>query len=419
MQKYISQKNKIFNTFLWILLTLLVLANTTFAKEDYAIKTLRVFQKNNQTSFPISIFGSKITIEFDLKCNDLPNWEIQFVFCDKNWQPYESGVLRDDIYNTERNLWFEKLPYRSENADYHYANSFPNENVKFPFSGKWMFFIQDAYNSDVIYAEGKFYVINDNIIDLKTTISEERLHGKNVVPAVFGEVWDFKISVSVHDSLFVEKVDFVEIIENKKLEDPIIIEKNYDNEFNYYEIDSYNSLSFFVKNFQPGSAYRQVDLMNKSKHQAPKTDAHFDGIEVSNKFNPSKNDNFGGSKIMNYKNINSEYLDVKFKLRTPDEYYKNIFLVGSFTNWDIYPEFKLVEKDGIFSTNVELKRGVYDYQYVIADIEDNYLTNINWIELEGNSWTTNREFYIFLFYKTDELGGYDKIIAYKKLRSKD
>jgi hypothetical protein len=417
MQKHFSIKKN--NVFQWVIFAFFVFVNLNFAKEDYIIKSLRVFQANDQTSFPISILGSKITIEFDLKCDDLPNWEIHFVFCDKNWQPYESGLLRDDIYNTERNLWFEKLPFQSDAIDYHYINSFPNNNVKFPFSGKWMFFIQDAYNSDNIYAEGKFYVINNNIIDLKTTISEERTHGKNVVPAVFGEIWDFKISVSVPDSLFVEKVNFVEIIENKKIEDPIIIEKTYDNEFNYYEIDSYNALSFIVKNIQPGSAYRQVDLMNKSKHQTPKTDAQFDGIEVSNKFNPSRNDNFGGSKIMNYKNTNSEYLDVKFQIRTPDDYYKNIFLVGSFTNWDIYPEYKLVEKDGIFSTNVELKRGVYDYQYVVADIENNYLTNINWIELEGNSWATNREFYIFLFYKTDELGGYDKIIGYKKIRSRN
>lgn len=417
MHKHFSIKNV--NVFQLVIFAFFVFVSLNFAKEDYIIKSLRVFQANDQTSFPISILGSKITIEFDLKCDDLPNWEIHFVFCDKNWQPYESGLLRDDIYNTERNLWFEKLPFQNVAIDYHYINSFPNNNVKFPFSGKWMFFIQDAYNSDNIYAEGKFYVINNNIIDLKTTISDERMHGKNVVPAVFGEIWDFKISASVPDSLFVEKVNFVEIIENKKIEDPIVIEKTYDNEFNYYEIDSYNSLSFIVKNIQPGSAYRQVDLMNKSKHQTPKTEAQFDGIEVSNKFNPSRNDNFGGSKIMNYKNTNSEYLDVKFQIRTPDDYYKNIFLVGSFTNWDIYPEYKLVEKDGIFSTNVELKRGVYDYQYVVADIENNYLTNINWIELEGNSWATNREFFIFLFYKTDELGGYDKIIGYKKIRSRN
>ncbi|MBU0474596.1 MAG: DUF5103 domain-containing protein [Bacteroidetes bacterium] len=401
----------------WALLIILFSFSSIFAQDDYEIKSLRIFQINDETSFPVSIYGSKLTIEFDLKCDDLPNWEIKFMLCDKNWEPYDSGLLIDEIYNTERNLWFENLPFRSESADYHYVNSFPNENVKFPFSGKWMFFIRDSYEPDVIYGEGKFYVVNETATNLKTSLEQNRMHGKNIVPAVFGEIFDLQVSVTVPESLFVDKVDCVELIENRKIEYPILIDKSYDDEFKYYEIDSYNSYSFFVKNIQPGSAYRQVDLMNKTKHQAPKTFAHFDGIEISNKFRPGSNDYLGGSKIMNYKNVNSEYLDVEFRLRPPEEYYENIFLVGAFTNWDIYPDFQLIEKDGIYSANVELKRGVYDYQYVVANVENNYLTNIDWIELEGNSWSTVREYNIFLFYKTDELGGYDKIIAYKKIRS--
>lgn len=401
----------------WVILLILFSFSAIFAQDDYEIKSLRIFQANSETSFPVSIYGSKLTMEFDLKCNDLPNWEIKFLFCDKNWEPYENGLLIDEIYSTERNLWFENLPFRSESADYHYVNTFPNKNVKFPFSGKWMFFIRDSYDSDIIYGEGKFYVVNETATDLKTSITENRMHGKNIVPAVFGEIFDLQVSVTVPESLFVDKVDFVEIIENKKIEYPIVIDKSYDDEYKYYEIDSYNSYSFFVKNIQPGSAYRQVDLMNKTKYQPPKAYAHFDGIEVSNKLNPGRADYLGGSKIMNYKNVNSEYLDVEFRLRPPEGYYGNIFLVGAFTNWDIYPDFQLKEKDGIFSKNVELKRGVYDYQYVIAEVENNYLANIDWVELEGNSWSTVREYNIFLFYRTDELGGYDKIIAYKKMRS--
>jgi len=419
MPNYFSKKAKYSFVLIWIIFYFFIIVNSISAIGNYEIKSLRVFQANNQTSFPISISGSKITIEFDLECTDLPNWEIFFVFCDKNWEPYENGLLRDDIYNTEKNLWFENIPFKSDKANYHYVNSFPNENVKFPFSGKWRYFIQDAYNSDLIFGEGKFYVVNESIIYLKTNITNQIIQGMDIVPAVFGQVWNLQISVIVPDSLFVDKVNFIEMIENKKIEDPIIILKTYDNEFIYYEVDSYNSLSFFAKNIKPGSAYRQVNLMDKSKYQYPKTFAHFEGVEVSNKFNPSKSDLFGGSKIMDYKSLYSEYLDVQFQLRTPDKYYKNIFIVGSFTNWEIYPEYKLNEKDGIFSANVELKRGIYDYQYVVADIDGNYLSNINWIELEGNSWLTNREFYIFLFYNTDELGGYDKIIAYKKIWSRN
>ena len=388
------------------------------AEDNYEIKSLRVFQSGNQTSFPISLYGSKITIEFDVKSEDDPNWEIVFLLCDKDWKPYENISLIDEQTNTARNLWLESIHNRGERASYHYKDSFPNENVKFPLSGKWMFFIQDTYNSDLVYGEGKFYVVNQTITELKTSIAVKSMQGRNIEPAVFGEVFNIKTSVTLPDSLFADKIEHVEIIENRKIEDPILIDKSYDNEFRYYEIDDINSYSFFAKNIQPGGAYRQVNLMNKTKYSFPKTQAHFDGIEVSNKFNPSGRDYFGGSKIMDYNNTYSEYMDVEFKLRPPPGYYQNIFLVGAFTNWDIYPEYRMEEKDGLYTTTVELKRGVYDYQYVVVDFKNDYLSKIDWIELEGNSWTTNRDFFIFLFYETEEEGGYDKIIAYKQIRSR-
>lgn len=400
-----------------VLLLIIFPIATSFAEDDYQVKSLRVYQTGDQISFPVSLLGSKLTIEFDIKGDNTPNWEILFLFCDKNWEPYENGLLINDNSNIERNLWFETLPNYSDRADYHYSGNFPNENVAFPFSGKWMFFIQDSYDSDIIYGEGKFYVVNDVATTLNTILEEKSVQGVDIVPAVFGEVLNMKTSVTIPESLFVNKVSHIEMVENKKIEDAIIVGKTYDNEFRYYEIDGYNSYSFFAKNIQPGGAYRQVDLMNRTKYTAPKTYAHFDGIEVSNKFNPKGNDYFGGSKLMDYSKPYSEYLDVEFRLRLPDNYYENIFLVGAFTNWDIYPDYRMIEKDGVFSTVVELKRGIYDYQYIVADMRNDYIKNIDWIELEGNSWNTKREFYIFLFYNSDEDGGYDKIIAFDRIRS--
>lgn len=400
-----------------IILFVLLSFVSIIAEDDYEIKSLRVYQENNETSFPISIFGSKISIEFDIKSDDTPTWEIHFMLCDKNWEPYMSSLLVDEMYNTARNLWFDVLPFRGDRAMYHYKGSFPNENVRFPFSGKWMFFIQDAYNSDIIYGEGKFYVVNEVATNLGTSLTKERLEGANPVPAVFGEVFNLKVSVKLPDSLFAYRIEEVEIIENKKIEFPIAIGKTYDNQYQYYEIDDVNSYSFFVKDLQPGGAYRQVNLMSRTKHSPPKTKAHFDGIETSNKFKPSGADMYGASKLMNSKNEYSEYMDVEFSLRPPKGYYQNIFVVGAFTDWDFYPEFMMKENDGLFTTTVELKRGTYDYQYVAVDVINNYIENINWLELEGNSWSTKREYYVFLFYKTEELGSYDKIIAYKRIRS--
>ena len=89
---------------------------------------------------------------------------------------------------------------------------------------------------------------------------------------------------------------------------------------------------------------------------------------MSRFFKFGNNDFNGGSKLKNYKDDYAEYMDVKFELQ-PAVFNndKNIYLVGAFTNWEIYEDFKLYEeRPGYFSLFVNLKRGIYDYQYVTA-----------------------------------------------------
>ena len=390
---------------------------TINAEEDFEIKSLRVYRSNDETSFPILFQESKITIEFDLKSDFTPNWEILFRFCNQYWEPYEDYFFANEMYNTERNLWFDVLPFRGERAKYHYEATFPNENINFPFAGKWQFYIIDANDPEYIYGSGKFFVMNQNEVFLKTSLKDQRLEGLDPEPAIFGQIYNLKVSFNLPDSLFTQHVKNVEIIENRKIEFPIVLEKTYDDQWRYYEIDGTKSLSFYAKDIQPGGEYRQVNLMSKTKYTPPKVYAHFDGVEVSRKFKPSGKDFNGGSKLMNFKNEYAEYMDVEFRLRLPNNYYQNVFLVGAFNNWDIQPDYQMDEHDGLFTKTIELKRGIYDYQYVTADTEDDSIDNESWIELEGNDWRTRNEYYIFLYYDSPELGGYDKIIGYTKIKS--
>ncbi len=398
-------------------LLIFLLCITLIAEDDFEIKSLRVYQSHDETSFPIVFPNSKIAIEFDIKSDHTPSWEILFRFCDQYWEPYEDYLFANEMYNTERNLWFEVLPFRSDRARYHYKETFPNDNVNFPFAGKWMFYIVNSNDPDYIYGSGKFYVINYNEVFLKTSLQDQRLEGLDPDPAVFGQIYNLKVSFNLPDSLFTQQVINIEIVENRKIEYPIVLDKTYYNQWRFYEIDGAKSLSFYAKDIQPGGEYRQVNLMSKTKYNPPKTSAHFDGVEVSRKFKPSGRDFNGGSKLMNFKNEYAEYMDVEFRLRLPDNYYQNVFLVGAFNNWEILPDYLMDEDNGLFTQTIELKRGIYDYQYVTADIIDDYLENESWIELEGNDWRTRNEYYIFLYYDSPELGGYDKIIGYKKIIS--
>ena len=93
------------------------------------------------------------------------------------------------------------------------------------------------------------------------------------------------------------------------------------------------------------------------------------------------------------------------------------FLVGAFNDWLISPDYQMFNSDGIFSTIVTLKRGIYDYQYVVGEIENGSVINADWLILEGNTWTNKKEFDVFLYYNEQDKGGYERIIGYKRVRN--
>ena len=125
----------------------LLLSINIFA-QDFEIKSLKTYRAGIETSFPVIDYGdgnsTKITIEFDIASDYQPFLNIVFKFCDKNWKPYDNIFLVNQGHNFERNLYFEKLPNDVTGARYHFKENFPSQDVWFPFSGKWIYFITES-----------------------------------------------------------------------------------------------------------------------------------------------------------------------------------------------------------------------------------------------------------------------------------
>ena len=394
-----------------------VLSLNLFA-QDYYIKSLRVYGSTSEISFPIVEFAedgnTKIVIDFDVEGNIQPNLNIRFFFCNSLWEPYNSPFLSSAPYNIDYNLWLERVPRPASGADYHFNKSYPNKDIKFPFSGNWMFQIYDAVQPNEILGEGKFYVVR-NEIELFTDIREGRIEGRNVTQASLGRIIDISASFILSENMFGNELGKVVLIENKKISSLTEIYKDQLSEGDFYEWNGDRKFKFFFKSIQPGNEYRQVNLNDITWYNPPETKAHYDGADLSRFFNFGNNDFNGGSKIQNYKNDYAEYMDVKFELK-PASYNvdKNIYLVGSFTDWEILEEFKMYEeRSGLYSLFVNLKRGIYDYQYVTAFDEGE---EADWLELEGNFWETSSDYHVFVYYNSTDLDGYEKIIGYKLIQ---
>ncbi len=405
---------------MYIFLLIFLLFSSLLAQSDgFEILSLKTYSMLDETSFPIinkrNLEKSQITIEFDVSGNYIPNLIIIFKLCDKNWVPYENIFLENPGYNTEYNLWLETLPTTVKNARYHYRDRFPNKNVTFPFSGQWQYFIAEAADPENIFASGRFYVVKPEI-KLRTKLKRSSLE-INSMPMEYTRTYSLSTSFQLPDSLVPSRVDFVKIIENQKIEYPIDINREIYGEYRYYNWNGSDQFDFVARDLRPGNEYRQTDFRDKNRFIPPVTKAQIDRVETTRYFKEGKRDRNGGYLLTNYKDEYAQYMDVVFELRPPEELKSSIFIVGSFTNWEVLPEYELQPYDHLFRIAIKLKRGVYDFQYVTGELEGDKVKNVDWYFLEGNFWSTKNDYRVFLFYNTPDNGGYNKIIGYIEISS--
>jgi len=390
-------------------------------QDGIEIKSLKAFASGDETSFPVLISpqDGELTIEFDLKCEFVPNLNILFRFCDKDWNPVDNIFLLNYGENIAHNLDYEILPFTVEDTRYHFRSSFPDQDkfVSFPFSGKWRFYITDSQDTSTIYASGKFYVVYIDV-GLSASIKKEQLEDKVYFPLALGRVFNITSELNLPEELFPGFVDHVEIIENQKIENPIIVDRIFNTNTRQFYWNGDKKLSFTARDILPGNEYRQTDTRNFNKFNSKNVKAQFDGLEYSRFFKQGKRDFNGGSIFLNYKNDYATYLNVTFSIRPPQENFGSIFLVGNFNNWQLLQEYEMENNSGIYSKTVELKRGTYDYLYVAADVVNGKIKNADWLILEGNYWETSNTYHIFLYYKDPNYGGYDRLIGYSKIVSR-
>ncbi|MGD8781574.1 MAG: DUF5103 domain-containing protein [Ignavibacteria bacterium] len=403
-----------------IILFLFIVPTIIFSN-DFIIKSLRTYNSSKEASFPLIDFttsdDNKITIEFDVEAETSPFLSIVFRFCDRNWVPYDNIFLTPMGYNIDYSIYFETIPKANSGANYHFKEEYPNNDIKLPFSGKWMYYITDSQDTSIVYDWGKFIVVYPEM-NLETSVKRSRLENSITDPAALGRTFTITTNFNLPESLFNTYLGEVEIIKNLEISDPIKIERDLFRDNRFYDWDGANSFSFIAKDIYPGNEYRTTDLRDKNKFSPPETVAQYDGVEVNRFFDPGGRDINGSSRIINFKDTYADYMDVLFRLRMPDGFNERIFIVGSFTDWEVWPDFELLPVEGIYRLYVELKRGLYNYMYVTAEEDDYKITNVNKLQIEGNFWETENDYRIFVYYKEEQLGGYDKLIGYSKISSR-
>ena len=406
-------------TLISLFLVLLILPAFNFA-QNVEIKSLKTYTSDNNLSFPVLVQGSRLIIEFDVDAVYPPDLNVLFKYCDKEWNPTDNIFLLNHGKNTGYYLKFESLPNTVEGASYHFKNSFPDREgyVSFPFSGKWRYYLIDSQNHSKVYADGRFIVINDDLVDLNISIQNQEMDDKNYFPIDFGNVFWITASFELPDGLFPNFVDQVEIIQNHKIEYPYIVDRTSSSNMRIYNWDANKQFSFTARDVFPGNEYRQADLRDINKFSGTTVQARFEGFETTRYFRSGNRDLNGGFILSDFKDPFSTYMNVNFSIKPASRPDGDIFLVGAFNNWIVSNNYKMNESAGIYNLTVPLKRGIFDYQYVVAQDSYGKIVNMDWLQLEGNNWGTSNEFTVLLYYRDPNFGGYDRIIGYKRISNR-
>lgn len=401
-----------------ILFFLIAVLPVLHAQEDIRIKSLQAYPAGEESALAV-ISGNKLTIEFDLEADHIPELSVVFRFCDRNWVPTSNLFLANQGYNIYQNLSYTNLPVNVKGARYHFKESFPDSRgiISFPFSGKWMFFITDTYDTSIVYASGKFISLISEL-PMRISLTREKLEDKTYFPTELSYIFNVTSEFTLPEKFYPSYVDHMEVIENHKIGYPYIVDRTFNTNQRQFYWDGDRKFTFTIRDIRPGNEYRQTDTRDYNLFSGNSVKAQIDGLEYSRFFKEGPPDNDGGEILLNFRNDYASYLDVVFSIRPPEDNYSDIFLVGAFNNWEVLPEYKMTQQAGKYAITIPLKRGIYDYQYVTGEVKGNSVNNIDWYSLEGNDWNTSNYYYIFLYYNDPDLGGYDHIIGYSRIYSK-
>jgi hypothetical protein len=408
-----------------LLLILLFGSSFLFSKSDVEIFGLRIYGVDDEYRPPVILKSEFVTIEFDVTSSLPPNLQMILKHASKDWVIDENQFVNDPMNIRTDYLYYTTAPNGVHNYTYHYKNSFPNSRnrIAFEYSGNYIYRIIDRDANDEIVGEGKF-IVADDFVPTSMTIANKFLPGE-VAP--YNQTNYITVNVSApaeYDvnnpkSVYHPDITTVDIIQNWKIAMPYRIDVNDKNPDTFVENFMMPEKQFWIRSVPTGNEYRRLDLSNVTMYPNNQLAVISGGPDLSRFQWPGKPDANGASKLKPFVGANSDYIEVELSLRLAAAPSKKIFITGGFTNWEVYPSYELHPDTatGLYVIRYWVRRGVYDYQYVLGDVQDGEVINQDWIALEGNDWRTTNRYIALVYYKDQRFGGFDRIVGMIEGRS--
>lgn len=380
------------------------------------IKTVQLYPKDKEGGFPIIHLNSddQLLLTFDELENSIKTYSFGIQHCDAEWQPsnltamdYVSGYNEDAILNGRPSVG-------TLQAYTHYESVFPNVYIKPKIAGNYLLKVYEDQNKEKLVFTKRFYVLNP-VAEVVATLNPSIYDTKDPKYQ--------KIDVTCTTAL---------AIPNPQRDLKIIVFQNQRPDYyqsvstpSFIESNKYSFKHIQTLNFLAHNEFRFVDLRTLKGGSGHIINITSDSLKTVSLFTDNKNAGFhytssfdhnGNYYIRNLdydqEEVTADYINVIFSLQTDAIVNGNIYIVGRFNDFSRQVSNKLIydTQQGYWTTQQQLKQGLYDYEYILEDAEGKIHTDT----FSGSYAATGNDYQIVVYLRKAG-ASWDELIAYKTI----
>ena len=390
--------------------------------EDY-IRTVKLYNSiTNNDGLPTAPIISlnaqgNLILEFDDIIEDSEDYYAKIIHCNHDWK--ESGYRPIEYLNTYNEFNINDFEFSiSTKVPYvHYTFKVPNVKL----SGNYLLIVYRGGDEDdliitrrfVVYEEG--VQISAKVVDMigsTASINMQQINFSVFHGGVRLEIPSENVFATIRQNYRWENA----INELKPL---FVKPNNSELDFSYFNKENAFMGGNEFRYFDSGYKYAGLNIMDVQReddinilylnHDKSRSDRVYNSQKVQRDINGRF---IIGAQAGNAEaSIEADYNEVNFVLESDNPYDGDVYVIGSFNDWKLKEENKLVydTSTGSYKGALLLKQGRYDYMYAIY--KDNML---NERIIENSFNLTENEYDIIIYYKP-LAGRGDRVIGYQPI----
>jgi hypothetical protein len=390
------------------------------------IRTVKLFQQNNQQSMPLLTLnsGDQLELHFDDLSGNPRNFYYTYVLCNADWTPADLNVFDYIKGFTQNRLIQYRMSTFSTSKYVHYQALLPESSCVPVKSGNYMLVVYlDADTSKIAFT--KRMMIVDNKVGIGAQVQQPF---DNEILRTHQKV-QFVVNTQQLNILSPQQTQVV-LLQNNRWDDAV---KEIQPSFIRNNVLEYNGEQDCV--FPAGKEYRWADLQSFrfQSDRVDRVEKNKEPVDIYIKPDVERNnlrylffrDRNGYDEIATTEGVNpwwqTDYANVHFTFapaRNQPFAGKSVYMMGEMTGNQIGDTSRM-EYDaakGVYTKTLLLKQGYYSYAYVTKD-NKNKLAKADPALTEGNYWETENQ-YTVLFYYRSFSSRYDELVGIATVNSK-